>query len=92
MVKFAIKDLSIWFGSVQALRQVGMEIQAHEILSIIGPSNSGKTTFLRMLNRLNELQDNFKMQGEIKFDGVEALKDRIAADIDIARTYFRDKK
>ncbi len=68
MVKFDIRDLNIWFGSALALRQVNMEIQANEILSVIGPANSGKTTFLRMLNRLNELQPNFRMEGIVEFD------------------------
>jgi len=68
MVKFDIKDLNIWFGSIHALKQVSMEIQANEILSVIGPSNSGKTTFLRMFNRLNDLNQNFKMAGVIKLE------------------------
>ena len=68
MVKFDIKDLNIWFGSIHALKQVSMGIQANEILSVIGPSNSGKTTFLRMLNRLNDLNQNFKMSGVIKLE------------------------
>lgn len=70
MVKLEVKDLNIWFGQVHALRQVNMEIQSNEILSVIGPANSGKTTFLRMLNRLNELNINFKMQGEVELDNM----------------------
>ena len=68
MVKFSIKDLNIWFGAVHALKAVSLEIRANEILSVIGPANSGKTTFLRMLNRLNELDVNFRMTGEVKLD------------------------
>ncbi|MBI4845626.1 MAG: phosphate ABC transporter ATP-binding protein [Candidatus Omnitrophica bacterium] len=68
MVKFTIKELNIWFGHVHALKQVSMEIRANEILSVIGPSNSGKTTFLRMLNRLNALNQNFRMAGLIKLE------------------------
>ncbi len=68
MVKFDIKDLNIWFGSVHALKQVSLVIQVNEILSVIGPSNSGKTTFLRMLNRLNDLSQNFKMTGSAKLE------------------------
>jgi len=68
MVKFDIKDLNIWFGSVHALKQVSMGIEANEILSVIGPSNSGKTTFLRALNRLGDLNQNFKMAGTIKLE------------------------
>jgi len=68
MVKFQISDLDIWFGEVHALKKVSMAIQANEILSVIGPSNSGKTTFLRVLNRLNDLNQNFKMTGSIKLE------------------------
>ncbi|MBP7216874.1 MAG: phosphate ABC transporter ATP-binding protein [Candidatus Omnitrophica bacterium] len=71
MTKITINNLSIWFGAVQALKNVTLEVQAHEILSVIGPSNSGKTTFLRMLNRLNELQPNFKRAGSVSIDGSE---------------------
>ncbi len=74
MVKFDIRDLNIWFGSLHVLKQVNMQIQANEILSVIGPSNSGKTTFLRMLNRLNELQLNFRMEGSIEFDKEDIKK------------------
>ena len=83
-VKFSIKDLNIWFGQHQALKSVNMEVFSNEILSVIGPSNSGKTTFLRMLNRLNELQPNFKMKGSVELDGedikeldVELLRKRV---------------
>jgi phosphate transport system ATP-binding protein len=69
MVVFRIDNLDIWFGSVHALKSASMEIYPHEILSVIGPSNSGKTTFLRMLNRLNDLQPNFKMNGTVELDG-----------------------
>jgi phosphate transport system ATP-binding protein len=69
MVKFNIKNLNIWFGHIHALKNVTIDITANEILSVIGPSNSGKTSFLRMLDRLNELTENFKMSGEVKFSG-----------------------
>jgi phosphate transport system ATP-binding protein len=68
MVKIDIQNLNIWFGAVQALKQVSLGIEANEILSVIGPSNSGKTTFLRMLNRLNDLNQNFKMSGSVKLE------------------------
>jgi len=67
MVIFDIKNLNIWFDSTQALKNVTMQVLSHEILSIIGPSNSGKTTFLRMLNRLNDLNTRFKMKGDVLF-------------------------
>jgi phosphate transport system ATP-binding protein len=68
MVKLEIHDLDIWFGSLHAIKQANMEIQSNEILSIIGPSNSGKTTFLRTLNRLNDLNTSYKMTGAVEFE------------------------
>ena len=74
MVKFNVKNLNIWFGQIHALKGVNMQIEANEILSVIGPSNSGKTSFLRMLNRLNELHANFKMSGWLDLDQEEIRK------------------
>lgn len=68
MVKLDIKRLDIWFGAIHALKKVNLEIYVNEILTVIGPANSGKTTFLRMLNRLNEVQTDFRMQGKIELD------------------------
>lgn len=73
MVKFNIESLNIWFGPIHALKNTNLEVQANEILSIIGPANSGKTTFLRMLNRLNELEVNFRFSGKVELDGKEIV-------------------
>lgn len=84
MVKIEVHKLNIWFGAVHVLKGVEMEILAHEILSVIGPSNSGKTTFLRTLNRLNDLNPHFKMDGMVKLEreniraiDVETLRRRV---------------
>jgi phosphate transport system ATP-binding protein len=58
-----------------------MEIQSNEILSVIGPANSGKTTFLRTLNRLNDLNPNFRMSGAVELEG-ENIK---GIDIEVLR-------
>lgn len=68
-VKFDIRGLKISFGGAQALKGVDLDIQAHEILGIIGPANSGKTTFLRSLNRLNDTQPGLLQSGRILLDG-----------------------
>jgi len=73
MVKFNVRNLNIWFGAIHALKNVNLDIQANEILSIIGPANSGKTTFLRMLNRLNELEVNFRFSGEVELGGRDII-------------------
>ena len=69
MVKIDVINLNIWFGNIYAIKNLNIQVYKNEILTIIGPANSGKTTFLRMLNRLNELENNFKMNGLIKLDG-----------------------
>jgi len=81
VVTFDIKDLNIWFEETQALRQVSMDVRANEILTIIGPSNSGKTTFLRMLNRLNDLNPGFRMGGAVEFE----REDIMAIDVELLR-------
>ncbi len=81
MVKFNAKNLNIWFGQIHALKGVTIEIQANEILSVIGPSNSGKTSFLRMLNRLNDLHPDFKMSGGLEYDQIDIRK----LDIEVLR-------
>jgi phosphate transport system ATP-binding protein len=70
-LKFQVQGLNIWFGTLQVLKQVTLDIRRNEILSVIGPSNSGKTTFLRMLNRLNDLNPQFKMSGSVKLEEEE---------------------
>jgi len=84
MVKFEAHDLNIWFGSLHALKHVNMDIQANEILSVIGPANSGKTTFLRTLNRLNDLNASFKISGAVELEredlkriDIEVLRRRV---------------
>ena len=71
MVKITVRDLHAWFGSLHVLRGIDLDIRAHEILSIIGPANSGKTTFLRTLNRLNELEAHFRMKGRVELEGTD---------------------
>ncbi|MDD5513631.1 MAG: ATP-binding cassette domain-containing protein, partial [Candidatus Omnitrophica bacterium] len=84
MVKLDIDKLQIRFDKIIALKEVTLQVMANEILSIIGPANSGKTTFLRMLNRLNQLESNFHMSGSVKLDAedinlmnIELLRKRI---------------
>ena len=57
-IKIAVKNFSVFQGQEDALRQISLDIPVHKILGIIGPSGSGKTTFLRALNRLNDLARN----------------------------------
>jgi phosphate transport system ATP-binding protein len=67
-------DLNCFYGASQVLKSVNLEIAHHEILGIIGPANSGKTTFLRALNRLNYLNRAYSQTGEIFLDGQDIRK------------------
>ena len=61
-------NLNSYFGQIQALKNINLEILKNEIFGIIGPANSGKTTFLRALNRLNYLNITYRQDGEIIFE------------------------
>ncbi|MCU0665644.1 MAG: phosphate ABC transporter ATP-binding protein [Candidatus Omnitrophica bacterium] len=71
MVSISVKKLNIWFGQSHVLRDLTIDVNAREILTIIGPANSGKTTFLRMLNKLNHLQVGFKMTGSVQYNSLD---------------------
>jgi phosphate transport system ATP-binding protein len=82
MVKDAIirtVDLSCYYGSLQVLKNIGLEIYRNEILGIIGPANSGKTTFLRALNRLNSLNITYSQTGDIflRSQNIGSISDNI---------------
>jgi phosphate transport system ATP-binding protein len=66
--KFAINDFSIFHQKEQILKHISFVVTAKQILGIIGPAGSGKTTFLRSLNRMNELETGFRIEGKILMD------------------------
>jgi phosphate transport system ATP-binding protein len=72
-------ELNCYFGLLQVLKNINLEIYSNEILGIIGPANSGKTTFLRALNRLNYLNTSYWQTGEIFLgnQNIKAISDRI---------------
>lgn len=74
MVNITIQNLNAWFGNFRVLKDINMSIYAGQILSVIGPANSGKTSFLRTLNRLNELEPNFYINGKVNLDKQDIFK------------------
>lgn len=68
-VKLSVRDLSISYDGQPALSGVSLDVHEHEIFGIIGPAGSGKTSFLRTLNRMELLQKNMMVEGSIVFDG-----------------------
>jgi phosphate transport system ATP-binding protein len=67
--KVQVRDLKVWFGGELALRGVSLDIAANRILGVIGPSGSAKTTFLRALDRMNELKAGCRTEGKVLMDG-----------------------
>lgn len=69
MDKFEIKKLNLYYDSFQALKNINISIQKNEITAFIGPSGCGKSTLLKTLNRMNDLIEGCKIQGEVLLDG-----------------------
>jgi phosphate transport system ATP-binding protein len=66
--KFAVRNLSFWYGDNQALFDVSLSIPECSVMALIGPSGCGKSTFLRCLNRMNDLIENTRHTGELVLD------------------------
>ena len=73
------KDLCLWYGSFQALRNVNIDIPEHSITALIGPSGCGKSTFLKTLNRMNDLIPSVRIEGTVTYGG----QDIFAPSVDV---------
>ena len=69
MIAFEVKDLSLFYGAKQALRSIDIKIDERQVIAFIGPSGCGKSSLLRCFNRMNDLIESVKIEGEIVFDG-----------------------
>jgi phosphate transport system ATP-binding protein len=63
---FTIKNMNLFYGEHQALKNINMDIPENEITALIGPSGCGKSSLLKSLNRMNDLVEDCKIDGEIK--------------------------
>ena len=70
-VKMSVKNLDLYYGQKQALKNINMDIHRNAITALIGPSGCGKSTFLKTLNRMNDLIDNVRITGQVTLDGEE---------------------
>lgn len=75
--KLQTKDVNVFYGDFQAIKDVTMNIKPKSITAFIGPSGCGKSTFLRLFNRMNDYIEDFKMEGKIKIDDKNIYKDKI---------------
>jgi len=75
--KLQTKDVNVFYGDFQAIKEVSMNIKPNSITAFIGPSGCGKSTFLRLFNRMNDYIEDFKMEGKIKIDDTNIYKNKI---------------
>lgn len=68
-IVISVKNLDLYYGETQALKNVSMDIRKNAITAFIGPSGCGKSTFLKTLNRMNDLVENVKNNGEVLLYG-----------------------
>lgn len=70
-----VEGMDFWYGDFQALKNLNVDIMAHQTTALIGPSGCGKSTFLRCLNRMNELIEGTRTEGLISLNGTDINKD-----------------
>ena len=73
------KDLCLWYGATQALKNINIEIHERSITALIGPSGCGKSTFLKTLNRMNDLIPSVRIEGTVTYGG----QDIFAPNVDV---------
>ncbi len=83
--KMSIRDVDVFYDQDQAINNVSLDIGKNEVVALIGPSGCGKTTFLRALNRMNDIIDSCRIRGELQLDG----EDIYGADMDVVELRAR---
>lgn len=78
MAKISVKNLDLYYSDFKALKNVNLDIEENKITAFIGPSGCGKSTLLKSLNRMNDLVEGCRIEGEILLDGED-----IYGDIDV---------
>lgn len=75
-----VHNLSVWYGEQgPVLRALSFEVKRRQVTALIGPSNCGKSTLVRCLNRLNDFTPGFRLTGEILFNGQDLYASRVDA-------------
>ena len=67
-VKGRVRGLNLWYGETQALFDIGLDLVERQVTALIGPSGCGKSSFLRCLNRMNDLIPSVRVQGRVEID------------------------
>ena len=72
-----VKDLCLWYGQSQALKNINIDIPEHSITALIGPSGCGKSTFLKTLNRMNDLIPGVRITGSVEYAGTDIFSTEV---------------
>ncbi|MCP2240989.1 phosphate ABC transporter ATP-binding protein PstB [Thermoanaerobacterium thermosaccharolyticum] len=75
MKKIEVRDLDLYYGQMQALKKINLDVEENSVMALIGPSGCGKSTFLRTLNRMNDLIDGVTIKGTVMIDNQNIYKD-----------------
>lgn len=75
MDKFTVNNLNLWYNDFKALKNINLKMQSNKITAFIGPSGCGKSTLLKTLNRMNDLVEGCRIEGEILLDNDNIYKD-----------------
>jgi phosphate transport system ATP-binding protein len=76
-VVFDVRGMDVFYGDFQAVKNISFPIYGNQITALIGPSGCGKTTVLRCLNRMNDLIDGARVQGQVLYHGVDLYDARV---------------
>jgi phosphate transport system ATP-binding protein len=76
-MKIEAKNVNVYYGADHVLKGVSLSIKKNTVTALIGPSGCGKSTFLRCFNRMNDLIDNVRVEGEILIEGVDIYHPKI---------------
>ena len=72
-----VRDMNLWYGQTQALKNINIDIPEKSITALIGPSGCGKSTFLKSLNRMQDLVPGVKITGDIRYEGTDIFSKEV---------------
>ena len=84
-MKMSARNVDVFYGAKQALKDINLDIGTNRVTALIGPSGCGKSTFLRCLNRMNDVIENCRVSGRILLDGTDVYD----SDLDVVQLRAR---
>ena len=81
MDKFIVESMNVYYGDFHALKNINMKLAGNRITAFIGPSGCGTSTFLKTLNRMNDLVEGSRVEGTILLDGDDIYREMDLIDL-----------